>query len=46
MLHVSPEAAVPTSMFGVVRGGDVITVDVKGRGLRLEVGEEGIRVRV
>ena len=46
VLHISPESAVPTSVFGVVRDGDVVTCDVENRVLRLEVGDEEIRARV
>ncbi|RAH39685.1 putative dihydroxy-acid dehydratase [Aspergillus brunneoviolaceus CBS 621.78] len=37
VLHVAPEAAVPESAFGAVRTGDMITLDVERRVLRLEV---------
>lgn len=46
LLHISPEAAVGSSVFGIVRDGDVICVDVGERVLRLEVGEEEIRKRI
>ncbi|PYI17334.1 dihydroxyacid dehydratase [Aspergillus japonicus CBS 114.51] len=46
VLHVAPEAAVPTSPFGAVRTGDRITLDVEKRVLRLEVNEEELRRRV
>lgn len=45
VLHVSPEAADPGSVLGVVRDGDVITCDVEARVLRVEVGEEEIERR-
>jgi dihydroxy-acid dehydratase len=46
VLHISPESAVPTSVLGVVRDGDIVTCDVERRILRLEVGEEEIKARV
>lgn len=45
-LHISPEAADPTSVLGIVRNGDVITCDVDRRLLQLEVDEEEIRRRI
>lgn len=46
VLHVSPEAALPESVLGVVRDGDVVRLDVEGRVLEVEVGEEEIRERI
>lgn len=46
VLHISPESAVPTSVLGVVRDGDVVTCDVENRILTLEVGDEEIAARV
>lgn len=46
ILHISPESAVPSSVFGVVRDGDVITCDVENRILRLEIDDEEIWKRV
>ncbi|RYP61782.1 hypothetical protein DL771_010004 [Monosporascus sp. 5C6A] len=46
VLHVSPEAADPHSAFGVLRDGDVITVDVEERVLRVELSDEEIGRRV
>lgn len=46
VLHVSPEAAVPSSVLGIVRDGDVVVCDVEERALRVEIGEEEIRQRV
>lgn len=46
VLHVSPEAAVETSVFGVIRTGDMVTCDVEQRVLRLEVSDEEIARRV
>lgn len=46
VLHISPESALPESVFGIVRDGDVITCDVEKRMLRLEVGDEEIKKRV
>lgn len=46
VLHVTPEAADPESALGVVRDGDVITVDVERRVLRVEVGDEEMARRI
>lgn len=46
VLHISPEAADPKSMLGVVRTGDVITCDVERRVLEVDVSEEEYRQRV
>lgn len=46
VLHVSPEAAVPGSVLGVVRDGDWIRMDAEGRELVLEVEEAEIERRV
>ncbi|KAL8382346.1 hypothetical protein RB595_006233 [Gaeumannomyces hyphopodioides] len=46
VLHVSPEAALPESVLGVVRDGDVICCDVERRVLHLEVPEAEIQERV
>lgn len=45
VLHVSPEAADPASVLGVVRDGDVITCDVDARVLRVEISDEEISRR-
>jgi dihydroxy-acid dehydratase len=46
VLHISPESVVPSSVFGVVRDGDIITCDVQKRYLGLEVSEEEIERRI
>ncbi|EJT78106.1 dihydroxy-acid dehydratase [Gaeumannomyces tritici R3-111a-1] len=46
VLHVSPEAALPESVLGVVRDGDVICCDVERRVLHLEVPEAEIQERL
>jgi dihydroxy-acid dehydratase len=46
VLHVSPESVVPESVLGVVRDGDLVTVDVEKRLLRLDIRGEEIRDRV
>jgi dihydroxy-acid dehydratase len=46
VLHISPESAVPTSVLGVVRDGDVVTCDVENRVLTLDVSDEEIAARV
>ncbi|KAF2224497.1 dehydratase family-domain-containing protein [Elsinoe ampelina] len=46
VLHVSPEAGVGGSPLGCVRDGDVVGVDVEGRRVWVEVGEEEMRKRM
>jgi dihydroxy-acid dehydratase len=46
VLHISPEAAVAGSVFGVVRTGDVISLDIEARKLQLEVPEEELEGRI
>ncbi|KAL4761437.1 putative dihydroxy-acid dehydratase [Aspergillus foveolatus] len=46
ILHVSPESAVPESPFGIVQTGDLITCDIKSRGLHLEISEEELKSRI
>lgn len=46
VLHISPEAADPESVLGVVRDGDLITCDLEGRVIRLEIEEEEIERRI
>ena len=46
VLHISAESAVPSSVLGVVRDGDVVTCNVKNRVLRLEIPNEEIKARV
>lgn len=46
VLHVSPEAALPGSVFGVVRSGDVIVLDAERRVLEVEVSGEEIGRRI
>ena len=46
VVHVSPESVVPSSVFGVVRNGDVISCDIETRKLNLEVADEEIERRV
>lgn len=46
ILHVSPESAVPESVFGVVRTGDVIVFDARERVLRVDVDEAELGRRV
>ncbi|KAI1334246.1 dihydroxy-acid and 6-phosphogluconate dehydratase [Xylariaceae sp. FL0016] len=42
VLHVSPEAADPRSVLGIVQDGDVITCDVDERLLKVEISDEEI----
>lgn len=46
VLHISPESVVPSSVFGVVRTGDIISCDVEKRFLGLEVSDEEIQQRI
>lgn len=46
ILHISPEAAVPDSPFGVVETGDLITCDIESRRLHLNVPEEVLKSRI
>lgn len=46
VLHVSPESADPNSVLGVVRDGDVITIDVEARSLNVELSEDEIQKRI
>ncbi|KAJ7611623.1 dihydroxy-acid/6-phosphogluconate dehydratase [Roridomyces roridus] len=46
VLHISPESALPSSVLGVVRDGDMIRCDVESRILQLEVPEEEIKRRI
>lgn len=46
VLHISPESAIPSSVLGVVRDGDIITCDIKKRLLQLEVSDEEIERRI
>lgn len=46
ILHISPEAAVPSSIFGVVETGDLITCDLEKRRLHLNVSDEVLQARI
>lgn len=46
ILHISPEAVVPGSPFGVVETGDLITCDIENRRLHLNVPEEVLESRI
>ncbi|KAI1175587.1 dihydroxy-acid/6-phosphogluconate dehydratase [Nemania sp. FL0916] len=46
VLHVAPEAADPASALGVVRDGDIITVDVESRVLKVEISDEELAGRI
>jgi dihydroxy-acid dehydratase len=45
VLHISPESVIPTSIFGVVVDGDVITCNLETRSLRLDVADDEIQRR-
>ncbi|KAE8443620.1 hypothetical protein EG329_001553 [Mollisiaceae sp. DMI_Dod_QoI] len=46
VLHISPESAIPESVFGIVRDGDLIVCDMEKRELRLQVSDEEIAKRI
>lgn len=46
VLHISPEAALPESVLGIVRDGDVIVCDVEKRLLEVEISREEIGRRI
>ncbi|KAI1314166.1 dihydroxy-acid/6-phosphogluconate dehydratase [Xylaria venustula] len=46
VLHVAPEAANPWSALGVVKDGDVVTVDVESRVLKVEISYEEMERRI
>ncbi|TLD15225.1 hypothetical protein PspLS_10613 [Pyricularia sp. CBS 133598] len=46
VLHISPESALPDSVFGVVQNGDMISCDVENRVLQLDVSDEEIQKRI
>lgn len=46
VLHISPEAADPSSVLGVVRDGDIITCDVEKGVLQLELSDGDIEKRI
>jgi dihydroxy-acid dehydratase len=46
VLHISPEAADPSSVLGIVKNGDVIVCDAEARKLHLEVSNEEIFRRI
>ncbi|UNI13930.1 Dihydroxy-acid dehydratase [Purpureocillium takamizusanense] len=45
-LHISPESADPTSVFGVMRDGDVIVCDVERRLLEVDISDAEIQRRI
>ncbi|ODM23634.1 hypothetical protein SI65_01223 [Aspergillus cristatus] len=46
VLHISPESALPESPFGIVETGDLITCDLAGRRLHLDVSDDVLNARV
>ena len=46
VLHISPEAADPESVLGIVRDGDMITCDAGRRLLQVELADEEIQRRI
>ncbi|KAK1633820.1 dehydratase [Colletotrichum phormii] len=46
VLHISPEAADPESVLGIVRTGDMITCDVEQRLIKVEISDEEIKRRI
>ncbi|KAI6783959.1 uncharacterized protein J7T54_001835 [Emericellopsis cladophorae] len=45
-LHISPEAADPTSTLGILQSGDVITLDVEDRRIHVDISDEEVARRV
>lgn len=45
-LHISPEAADPKSVLGIVRSGDTITLDIPKRLLQVEISDKEIAKRI
>lgn len=45
-LHISPEAADPSSVLGIVRDGDMITCDMAKRSLHVDISDEEIKRRI
>ncbi|ORY61614.1 dihydroxy-acid/6-phosphogluconate dehydratase [Pseudomassariella vexata] len=46
VLHISPEAALPESVLGIVQNGDMIVCDVEKRVLEIELSEQEIQRRI
>lgn len=46
VLHISPESALPDSVFGIVEDGDIIHCNVEERRLELRVSDEDIQRRI
>lgn len=46
VLHISPEAADPSSIYGIIRSGDWIQCDVERRSLHLELSDKEISERI
>ncbi|KAI6273346.1 hypothetical protein MCOR29_007067 [Pyricularia oryzae] len=46
VLHISPESALPDSVFGIVQNGDMILCDVENRLLQLDISDEEIKRRI
>ena len=46
VLHISPEAVDPKSLFGILKTGDIITCDVENRALNVDISEEEITLRL
>ncbi|KAF4785375.1 dehydratase [Colletotrichum scovillei] len=46
VLHISPEAADPESVLGIVKTGDIITCDVEQRLIKVEISDEEIKKRI
>jgi len=46
VLHISPEAADPASVLGILRDGDTVICDVEKRVLEVDIGEDEIKRRL
>lgn len=45
-LHISPEAADPTSVLGILRDGDMIACDIDARKIHVDISDEEIAQRI
>ena len=46
VLHISPESALPDSVFGIVQDGDIISCDAEKRRLNVDISKEEIQRRI
>ncbi|KAJ5937171.1 hypothetical protein N7454_004826, partial [Penicillium verhagenii] len=46
VLHISPESAIPSSPFGVIKTGDLIICDLESRRLHVEIPDDMLQTRI